>query len=179
MIHKIVITGAPASGKTIFIDRLKNDIRFADFIFFSEIARKLLAENPSYRNDWSLFHRDIYKQQVERENRYLNTSFISDRGTVDAFAFHPETMNNVGTDINKEYIRYNNIIHLESTAVLGDKYYNTDDIRNETINDAIIIEEKLKNVWSNHPGYIFINAQPSIEKKYKNFLIHLLDIIKM
>ena len=178
MIHKIVITGAPASGKTIFIERLYSDVRFADFIFFIELARKLIAENPSYRSDWSKFHRDIYKQQIEREEKYNNRSFISDRGTVDAFAFHPETMSDVGTDFEKEYSRYINIIHLESSAILGDEYYKTDEIRNETIKDVIHIENKLKYVWSNHPGYIFINAQPSIEKKYENFLTHILDIIK-
>lgn len=178
MIHKIVITGAPASGKTIFIERLKKDIRFSDFIFFSELARKLLAENPLYRSNWNQFHIDIYNKQIDRENKYFNHSFISDRGTVDAFAFHPETMSDVGTDLETEYKRYNAVLHLESSAILGLEHYETDEIRNESIEDAIEIERMIRKVWSNHLGYIFINAQRSIEKKYDNFLFYLLRIIK-
>jgi predicted ATPase len=177
MIHKIVITGAPASGKTIFIERLKDDIRFSDFIFISELARKLLAEYPSYRSNWSQFHHDIYKQQIEGEKKYQDTSFISDRGTVDTFAFHPETMSDAGTDFEKEYKRYNAVLHLGSSAILGEEYYEIDEIRNETIEEALKIENMLKKVWSKHPGYTFIKAQTSSEKKYDNFLNYLLSII--
>jgi len=178
MIYKIVITGAPASGKTIFIERLKKDIRFSDFIFFNELARKLLIEDPSYRSDWDRFHRDIYNKQIERENKHINRSFISDRGTVDAFAFHPETMFGVGTDFETEYNRYTAVMHLESSAILGLEYYETDEIRNETIEDALEIESMIRKVWSNHPNYIFISAHQSIEYKYDNFLYRLLEIIK-
>ena len=69
MSHRIVITGAPASGKTLFFDRLKNDRSFSGFIFFDELARQLLEENPDYRNNWPLLHKIIYTQQVERENK--------------------------------------------------------------------------------------------------------------
>ena len=106
MVEKIVITGAPASGKTDFLNRLKKDINFAKFTFFDELARKLLDENPNYRNNWGQFHRDIYKYQTERENKLKDKLFITDRGTVDAFAFHPETMADIGTTLKIEYDRY-------------------------------------------------------------------------
>ena len=56
MVEKIVITGAPASGKTDFLNRLKNDRNFTKFTFFDELARKLLDENQlpgEYTEKWN------------------------------------------------------------------------------------------------------------------------------
>lgn len=178
MAKRIVITGAPASGKTIFIERLKNEPGFEMFVFMDELARKLLADNPEYRNNWMQFHRDIYHQQVKREELINDQSFITDRGTVDAFAFHPETMADVGTDLQREYSRYEAVVHLGSSAKLGENYYQGDNIRLENIEEAMAIEARIKNVWSRHDGYHFIKARPSSEEKYVEFLKYLRGIIE-
>ncbi|KAA3632139.1 MAG: hypothetical protein DWP97_11600 [Calditrichaeota bacterium] len=177
MLHRIVITGAPASGKTLFFERLKNDRDFSGFIFFEELARQLLEENPDYRNNWPLLHRVIYKKQVEREDKSAGQSFVSDRGTIDAFAFHPETVTDVNTTIDKEYSRYTDIILLESSARLGGAFYKKDKIRLESISDTIFIEEKLLSVWSDHPNFHIIKAQSSIEQKYSEFYQYIKSII--
>ena len=74
MPHRIVITGAPASGKTLFFERLKNNLMFSEFVFFEELARQLLLENNDYRNNWDLFHIEIYKRQVAREKMHAHSS---------------------------------------------------------------------------------------------------------
>ena len=178
MSHRIVITGAPASGKTLFFDRLKSDRSFSGFIFFDELARQLLEEKPEYRKNWPLLHRVIYTKQVERENTVSGKSFITDRGTVDAFAFHPETVTDVNTTIEAEYKRYTDIILLESSAHLGNQYYKKDTIRLETPEDALFIEEKLTSVWSEHPGFHIIKANHFIERKYSEFYDYINSIIR-
>lgn len=170
MFPKIVITGAPASGKTEFIQRLRNDSSFSRFQFFDELARRLLEENPEYRTDRNRFHNDIYRLQIAREEEIRDRPFISDRGTVDAFAFHPETAESVGTTIEKEYLRYSDVIHLGTAAILGDLCYRTDPIRTESIEEALEIESALRAVWEKHPGYRFIPALVDLEKKYAGFL---------
>ena len=167
---RIVITGAPASGKSEFLQKLKRHPSFEDFIFFDELARLLLRENPDFREDMGAFHREIYRRQIKRETEAADRPFITDRGTVDAFAFHPETTATVGTSIEIEYKRYNGVVLLGSSASLGEAHYRIDDIRRETIEDALAIETATKSVWSAHPQYRLIPARIDLEEKYQEFL---------
>ncbi len=170
MAHRIVITGAPASGKTELFDRLSADDRFRSFTFLPELARQLLIENPGFRTDRETFHQEIYRRQVDREDALGGGSFITDRGTVDAFAFHPETAALVGTTIEREFARYDAVVHLGSAADLGPGYYRTDTVRLETIDEALQIEQAIQSVWKAHPGYAYLPAHVTYEKKYEEFL---------
>jgi predicted ATPase len=165
-----VITGAPASGKTECFERLQSDRRFADFLFFDELARRLLAEEPRFRTDRRAFHLAIYRLQTARESEAGQRSFVTDRGTVDAFAFHPETVELVNTTLDNEYRRYTAVIQLGSAAGLGHEFYRTDDIRDESIEDALAIERAIRDVWSGHPGYRFVEVRADFEIKYSDLL---------
>ena len=147
-----------------------------DFVFFDEMARQLLEENPAYRENWAEFHHHIYFRQIEREDAVSGRSFVTDRGTVDAFAFNPDTMAFMETNIEKEYRRYTAVIQLGSAASLGQEYYRTDDIRNESIAAALRIERAITAAWSNHPGYRLVEAEVDFEKKYRNFLDTISEI---
>ena len=171
---QIVITGGPGSGKTESLARLKDIPRYHKFVFLSELARKLLEESPHYRHDMTTFHKEIFRQQTERETELGEQSFITDRGTADAFAFHPETMSLVNTTIEAEYRRYSSVVQLGSAAALGEKYYTGDKIRLEPIREALAIEEAIKQVWQNHPDYHFIPADHDFEAKFKQ-LVEVLD----
>jgi len=143
---------------------------FSDFIFFNELARQLLSRNPQYRKNWGEFHVKLYHQQVALEEQAHNRSFIADRGTVDAFAFHPETMSSVGTTLEREYQRYSAVMQLGTAAVLGDRFYQRDTIRNEPASATIAIEQAITDVWRAHPRYFFVKAEIDFEKKYRTFL---------
>jgi len=166
---RLVITGAPASGKTVFWERLKNVPEFSGFVFFEELARRLLIETPSYRSRWAEFHREIYRRQVAREDAVIGRSFVTDRGTVDAFAFHPETVRDVSTTLETEYQRYTAVIQLGSSAALGREYYPIDEVRNETIEQALAIEAAIRRVWEPHPAYRYVSAESAFEEKYRRF----------
>jgi predicted ATPase len=169
-IARLVITGAPGSAKTEFFERLKHESEFAEFHFFDELARQLLEEDPSYRNRWGEFHREIYRRQVSREDAVRGESFVSDRGTVDAFAFHPETAEDLDTTIDDEYRRYTGVVQLQTSAALGPDAYQNDTIRQESADTAMEIERYLTKAWQDHPGYVFIAASHELEKKYEEFL---------
>jgi predicted ATPase len=174
---RVVVTGAPASGKTEFIERLKEERELAGFIFFEELARAILSASPHFRNDWPGLHSEIYRRQVEREEAISEKSFVTDRGTVDAFAFHPETMADVGTTLEREYQRYTLVVQLGSAAALAEPYYRTDEIRRETPAEALEIERAIRAVWGRHPGYSFVPAGENLEEKYDLFRRLIVDHI--
>lgn len=174
---RIIVTGAPGSGKTEFIERIKGEKPLAGFVFFEELARAILSTSPHLRNDWPGLHREIYRRQDEREKAIGERSFVTDRGTVDAFAFHPETMANVGTSLEREYRRYTAVIQLGSAAVLGESYYRQDEIRRETPAEALEIERAIRAVWGHHPGYSFVAAGIDLEEKYYLFRRLIVDHI--
>ncbi len=175
---RIVLTGAPASGKTVFFERLKTHPDFAGFLFFEELARQLLEEYPEYRHNRNDFHREIYRRQIARERQAGNRPFITDRGTADAFAFHPETAVMVGTTIAAEYKRYTAVVQLGSAASLGEKWYQKDNIRTESITEALAIENAIAGIWQEHPGYHFIANEVDFEMKYEKFLTLILTLIR-
>ena len=142
------------------------------------MARSLLEENPGFRKDWNDFHRQILKRQKAREDSLDGGSFISDRGTVDAFAFHPEMLTELKTSLEDEYSRYTAVVHLESADNLGEEHYLTDQVRNESLDEALAIEAAIRKVWRPHPGYQFITAVPDFEKKYKLFLATVKGLIR-
>lgn len=170
MVSRIVITGAPGSGKTEFIERLKSSSEFAEFLFFEEIARQLLSENPGIRSDWTAFHLEIYRRQDAQERLAEGRSFMTDRGTLDGFAFHPETMNVIGTSIEREYARYDVVIQLGTAAALGEQFYRGDTIRTESTEEALELERALSSIWCHHPAYQFVPAQSDYEAKFEFFL---------
>lgn len=175
---RVVITGAPASAKSTIIERLKGEPVLAGFVFFDELARLLLAEKPDWRNDWHRFHHVIYHEQCKREDAIGTRSFITDRGTVDAFAFHRETMDAVGTTLTEEYARYDLVLHLGSAASLGERFYVQDQIRLETMESALANERNLREVWQGHPGYRFTAAEPELETKYARVLTTLNTLLQ-
>ncbi len=176
-ISQIVITGAPASAKTEFIERLKTMPEFSKFTFFEELARKLLGENSSGRDNPEVFHRRIYNIQTRRESELGERPFITDRGTLDAFAFHPESINLIGTTFEREYRRYSAVMHLGTAAALGEKFYCQDDIRTDSIEEALKIDKALSEIWSGHDTYNYVAAEIKIERKFSQFIALLRGLI--
>ena len=157
------------------MDRLRTDPEFAGFLFFEELARKIIGEQPELWQDRTAFHLEVYRRQCEREDRVAGRPFVTDRGTIDAFAFHPETIVKVGTSIEAEYARYSGVIQLGSAAVLGEPHYRCDEIRKESPADALAIEDAVRKVWSKHPQYRYIPADIDLEEKYGAFYRQIVD----
>ncbi len=174
MRSRIVITGGPGSGKSKCLTRLKIVDRFRGFVFLDEVARRLLRGNPDYRHDKAAFHIAVYNDQVAREAELGDRSFITDRGTADAFAFHPGTRAIVGTTLAREHERYDKVVQLGTSAALGEEHYTGDDIRTESPEEALAIEKAIKHVWQEHPGYHFIPAIRDFEEKYRQ-LVQIID----
>ncbi len=166
-VSRIVLTGAPGSGKTEFLRRLSAEPALAGFCFLEEQARRILIEQPEIRHDRSAFHKIVYQRQTAAEATAGERPFITDRGTVDAYAFHPDHLAEVGATLQREYARYTLVIHLGTAATLGSEFFVTDTVRHESAEEALEIERAHRAAWSGHPAYVYIPANPCIDAKYK------------
>jgi len=174
---RIVITGGPGSGKSELIERLRAEPQLEGCLIFDELARKILSATPSIRTDKSALHLEIYRRQRAREDDASGRPFITDRGSADIFAFHPEALEEIGTTLEAEYRRYSAVIQLGTAAVLGDRYYRKDPVRTESIAEAVQVEEAIKRVWRGHPEYVFVPASPDLEQKFdrsRSLIVHYL-----
>lgn len=178
MLVRIVITGGPASGKTVFFERLKKLEKFENFTFLEEQARQILEAFPHLRENPAELHRRIYFAQVAREKELTGRSFIADRGTVDARAYVPELFELVGTTLEKEYRRYDAVVQLQTSAVLGEDYFVPDGVRRESADRALELEKKLMKYWGGHPDYYYLKAEKEMDLKFDKFHKLLYDIIE-
>src|SRR3954462_13737015 len=127
---KVVITGAPGSGKTVITARLAADHpdRFA---LVPEAATQVytLLNTRWDQLDLAGRHdaqRQMYRLQLEQESRaaaqHPEKILLLDRGTIDGAAYWPEGSahfwQDVGTTHAAELARYDAVILLETCATL-------------------------------------------------------------
>jgi hypothetical protein len=71
----------------------------------------------------------------------------------------------VGSSIEKEVARYNWVIHLDTAA--EPDYDATNEIRTESFQEALALNEKIKKCWAVHPHRIVINSQQDFLSKMR------------
>lgn len=172
---KIVLTGGPSAGKTtVAMSLIKH---FSHELALVPEAATILYRGGFPRSGKSIEsqlcqQRAIFKVQRELENLtfldWPKKVLICDRGSLDGLAYWPSTAESFfienQTQLEQELSRYNVVIHLE---VAKQENYNSDhsDIRVESHEKALQIDEKIKNVWMDHPcRFIVHNNTDFIEK---------------
>lgn len=160
---KIVLTGGPAAGKTSIINILeRND--WDHLVTVPEAASILFQGGfPRDRDPVSVRcqQRAIYHVQKELEEiSYLRSShrnLLCDRGSLDGLAYWPgdeaSFFHAMRTTMEAEVARYHWVIHLD-TAPPGD--YQTTAIRKETREEALAINQKVRDAWRHHPQRVII-----------------------
>jgi hypothetical protein len=71
----------------------------------------------------------------------------------------------VGTTFDVELQRYDAVIFFESAACGGGSIEGGNPMRNESIEEAIALDEKLRDLWSRHPRFVLVPHNPSFFKK--------------
>lgn len=182
MIKKIVITGAPCSGKSTIIESLKNNLNQQNkIVYLEECARELIqkfdikATSPNFQT--VLFAYQLYKENnIIKENSDADYLLVQDRSLIDGMAYTtPEIWSDISknTDIKN---RYDYIIYL---SLPSNEHYINDSARCETYESACIIAEKLRYAYESL-GYklIIVPDCESIDKKIQLVIQEIRKIMK-
>lgn len=170
----IVLTGGPGAGKTAILETLKKMLchhvlvlpEAASILFGGGFWR--LKTPVSLRSaQRAIFHIQRELEVITLEEKMWARG-LCDRGSIDGLAYwntsEDDFFKAFNTTLQKEYDRYQAIIHLrcpnEKTG-----YNHQNPLRTETAEEAQIIDNRIKEIWSKHPNYKEIPAHSNFTKK--------------
>ncbi len=176
---KIVLTGGPSGGKTQALNILKIKLEAYGIKVFTvtEAAAGLLNSGFSGDKPGYEFQKAIAMWQIEAEEKAEEFSkgykslIICDRGLMDSKVYlNNKEFKRLKKDLNMTDIelrdRYDAVFHMDSTSKYDSVIYETDDIRDETREEAQSINERSLRAWCGNPHYRFIPVCDSFEEKF-------------
>ncbi|MCC7020803.1 MAG: AAA family ATPase [Ardenticatenales bacterium] len=164
---RIVLTGGPGGGKTTAADLLRREIgervvvvpEAATMLFGGGFPR---SDQPDARR---AVQRAIYEVQRNIEDvqaaRYPKRALLCDRGTVDGAAYWPDDsrpgfFEAVHSSLEAELARYDAVLFFETAAVGGQSIEGGNPTRVEDEAYAIVLDARLRELWSQHPRFLFV-----------------------
>ena len=184
----IVLTGGPGAGKTAALEMCRTE--FADRLVIVPESATLLYSGgfPRYAQPKGvkIAQESIYliQKALEKAQRthYPRLSLLCDRGTVDGAVYWPrgskEFFKAMKTTEKKEFSRYDLVLFLESAASHGDCIRSGNHYRTESPEQAAVLDQKLKLLWSKHPHFQFIARQETLQEKIKIVRTTLQTVLK-
>jgi len=184
---RIVLTGGPGGGKTTAADLFRREI--GERVVLVPEAATLLFSGGFPRVEEPLAVRAaqmaIFQLQRGLEEvqsaRFPGRILLCDRGTLDGAAYWPgfphDYFDAVGTSLDAELKRYDAVIFFETAAVGGVSIEGGNPIRNESMQQAVELDRKLRALWSRHPRFVFVPHNRSFFKKISFGLASLESIV--
>lgn len=185
--RRIVLTGGPGGGKTTALDLFRRELKgkiasvpeAATMIFSGGIERSLDNEVTSAQQI-AIFNLQRNLEDVQRK-MYPDRLILCDRGCLDGLAYWPgseqaffKTMN---TTLENELSRYDAVIFFETAAKSGQEIKSNNPIRNESEKRAIILDQRLQQIWSQHPNFHLVGSSESFIKKVMFAIITIENVI--
>jgi CMP/dCMP kinase len=195
VIKNIVFTGGPCSGKTQMIQKLKEKYEYLGYqvLIVSETATELINCGMKWWDkslDKYYIQEAIFKLQLEKENvmkelatKYNNDVIIFyDRGLLDGKGYiESENYEKIcfsnNLDINKIYMRYDVVLHLDTISKLDAKMFNHDSnsARKSNVEQSISFNQSTFDSWKEYPNFHHILAEEHFDNKIKR-VNDILDI---
>ena len=126
----------------------------------------------------------IYEVQKSLENvqnvHYPGRFLLCDRGTLDSAIYWPygsdDFLARMNSSLETELNRYSAVVFFQSAAVGNSAIDDGNPVRNESLEEAKILDEKLFTLWSQHPNFHHIPHEKSFFEKIKK-AFHLIENI--
>lgn len=172
---RIVLTGGPGGGKTTAADLFRREI--GDRVVIVPEAATILFQGGFPRSrepqasrfaQTAIFHVQRHLEDVQAA-LFPGRTLLCDRGTVDGAVYWPgqphDYFNAVGTTLATELARYDAVIFFETAARGGISIEGGNPVRNESIEEAVKLDGKLRALWARHPRFILVPHNASFFKK--------------
>jgi len=185
---RIVLTGGPGGGKTTAADLFRREI--GESVVIVPEAATLLYSGGFPRAGTTgvreATQKAIYYVQKNLKDaqyaNYRDRALLCDWGTVDGAVFWPGEaagfFEALETSLENELSRYDAVIFFETAAVGNVSIEGGNPIRIESNEEALVLDRKLKALWSQHPRFVFIPHEHSFIKKILAGLGALSMIVK-
>ncbi len=187
-IKKIALSGGPGGGKSTAAELFK--LEYKDFISLVPEVATLLFRGGYPRVDSphvvENIQQSIFHVQNNIEDTYAKLfphhTLLCDRGTVDGGAYWPmgaeDFYKTMGTTLKKELERYDTVIFFETAAAGGLAIDLGNPVRNEDQRKAIELDMKLKDLWSQHPNFVYVKNEPSFLQKILGGIKAIDELVK-
>ena len=172
---RIVLTGGPGGGKTTAADLFRREIgdrvvivpEAATILFSGGFPRSALpAATMSAQH--AIFQVQRHLEAVQ-STLYPERVLLCDRGTIDGAAYWPgepeEFFAHMGSTLEEELGRYDAVLFFESAAVGHLSIEGGNPVRNETLDQAVELDRRLRALWSRHARYVFVPHHGSFFQK--------------
>ena len=172
-IKKIILTGAPGTGKSSIINYLKN----IDFKCFDEVWDKKF-KNPSKNNDsdqiidFSKYLFKIRRNQFEInsiEQNYKENIIFYDRSLIDIISYL-KTYNKTIQEEWMNYIKLNNYYKKVFYCPLWEEIYVKNSMRHEDYEETINIDKQNREIYKELNYKIIEIPKKSINERVKFIL---------
>jgi predicted ATPase len=184
---RIVVTGGPGGGKTTAADLFRRElgervviVPEAATILFSGGFPRSADPDAQRAAQCAIFHVQRNIEDVQSA-RFPERILLCDRGTLDGAAYWPGEpegfFQRVGTTLEAELQRYDAVVFFESAAAGGISIEGGNPIRNETIAQALLMDGRLRQVWSRHPRFVFVPHSTSFFQKMTFGLASIQSIV--
>jgi len=183
-----VFTGGPGGGKTTAVDIFRRE--FGDeLVIVPETATLLYnAGFPRFRDDHGVraAQTAIFQVQKSVEDfysaHYPDRVYLCDRGTPDGAAYWPEGeaafFAAQGTTLERELERYSAILFFETAAAGGLSIESENSARVESLTEARVIDNRIKDLYAQHPRFHLIGHETSFFRKIERGLQMLKGVIE-
>ena len=185
---RIVLTGGPGGGKTTAADLFRREV--GDHVVIVPEAATLVFSGGFPRcnkpesiraSQHAIYHVQKNLEDVQSAN-YPHRLLLCDRGTVDGAAYWPgepdEFFASLGTTFEAELARYDAVLFFETAAVGGMSIEGGNPIRNESIEQAIALDHRLRALWQKHPRFVLVPHNASFISKITGALAALDGLVK-
>ena len=184
---RIVLTGGPGGGKTTAADLFRREIgervlivpEAATILFQGGFPRSREPHASRFAQT-SIYHVQRNLEDVQAA-LYPGRTLLCDRGTVDGAAYWPGATRDyftaVGTTLATELRRYDAVIFFETAAVGGASIEGGNPTRNESLEEAVELDGRLRKLWARHPRFVLIPNHRSFFKKLSLGLAALESIV--
>ncbi len=198
-ITKIVITGGPCAGKTTGMQWIRERITELGYsvVFIPETATELISGGvaPWTMNTVLDYQLCQMKLQSEKEKIFAEAAsklgnsdkilLVCDRGAMDNKAYMTE--NDFYSALSLLSLReedmlneYDAVFHLATAAKGGEEFYtlSNNEARTESVDEAVLLDEKLISAWKSHPHFKLISEDRSFENKMEKLVFEISEFLK-